>query len=58
MATNDAPQPPRIPTVGEKLGQLDGWESSEVATEGCSADTYSQDHSDHDEDSDCPLCNY
>jgi hypothetical protein len=35
MAKSDfEPKPPKIPEVGDKIGQLDGWVSSEDPHEG------------------------
>lgn len=44
------PTPPRIPTVGEKLGELDGWVSSENPY------GWSPDCRDHPEGCECVNC--
>jgi hypothetical protein len=46
----EAPKPPRIPEVGEELGQLNGWEYSEDPHEGRFVDE------DDECAGDCPSC--
>ncbi len=41
------PRPPRIPEVGEKIGQLDGWIYSEDPQEGRFADKDDVDNQEH-----------
>jgi hypothetical protein len=45
------PKPPVIPQVGEKLGELDGWKSSENCYDG-----FSPDCRDHPEGCECVNC--
>lgn len=51
MFTGQEPKAPRIPAVGEKLGEVDGWVSSDNPYEG-----FSPDPCPHHDGCDCPDC--